>query len=58
MLTKEYLGVDVGEMEVDGLYRLLDEIEHSRRNMAISRDVRAGMLVEVKMEIIKRGRVD
>lgn len=54
LLVEEYMGVDMAGLSDDELNRLMDRVAHSKSSMAINKTVRGGMLVEIKMEIIKR----
>lgn len=40
--------------DVADLYRLMDQVEHAREYRSINKVARNGILVEIKLEIIRR----
>lgn len=53
--VSDYTGQRIEDIEdIADLYRLMDQVEHAREYRSINKVVRNGLLVEIKLEIIRR----
>ena len=53
--VSDYTGQRIENIEdIADLYRLMDQVEHAREYRSINKVVRNGLLVEIKLEIIRR----
>ena len=53
--VSNYTGQCIENIEdIADLYRLMDQVEHAREYRSINKVARNGILVEIKLEIIRR----